>query len=584
MKKAILLVLFGIISVVLLILTAAFIFGSLHEKNFAEREKNTIQAMNLAEAGLHQGIEELKTKMNTDLSTIVQNETPAHLGQYAGEGAAKDSLDFLDDYLNFTCQRDAVDSRNDQAIFAVAPLALTTNVAGALYSANIVIRKQKDAAGNDLQASSPSADMYIFPYEFRIEAQGRVNATGRQGIITKSVNLTGGKFTVTVQRGNFARYALFTNHHSSPSGDRVWFTEKTKFYGPVHTNDQLNFANNPGAYFSDDVTQHHDKAYFHNNGWPRQLDQDSNSPYDVPTFAQGFQRGVNEINLESSITPNNLREKVGYASAGSDGIYVANNGASVTGGIYIKGQSDHWWDHSDDATIILGGSGSVVTYSIKQGDSTPRIITVDYLANGGTGSTTLTNPSATYQGIPDGIDHNGILIYSDDDIASISGTVASASQATVSSERDIVITSHIRYEQYHPKTETEFENALGYTNLLGILSWGGDVRIASTAPSNLDIHAIVLSVHGVFTVDNYRTIAAKDNANLLGGAITDSYGPFGTFSGTTQLSGYGRRFIYDARMLEGMAPPYYPTLSYFVADAPELKPDLANMNINWQDQ
>ena len=71
--------------------------------------------------------------------------------------------------------------------------------------------------------------------------------------------------------------------------------------------------------------------------------------------------------------------------------------------------------------------------------------------------------------------------------------------------------------------------------------------------------------NGVFTVDNYRTPPSRGTATLLGGVITDFYGPFGTFSGGQQRSGYGRNFVYDERMLEGTTPPFFPFLTNFTS-------------------
>ena len=53
---------------------------------------------------------------------------------------------------------------------------------------------------------------------------------------------------------------------------------------------------------------------------------------------------------------------------------------------------------------------------------------------------------------------------------------------------------------------------------------------------------------------------------LLGGAITQFYGAFGLFNGSTgeQLSGYGRNFVYDERMTTGTAPPYFPSMRTFI--------------------
>ena len=93
-----------------------------------------------------------------------------------------------------------------------------------------------------------------------------------------------------------------------------------------------------------------------------------------------------------------------------------------------------------------------------------------------------------------------------------------------------------------------------------------------------------MAPHGVFTVDNYRSRSPSGNVNLLGGVITDKYGPFGTFSGTTQRSGYGRNFIYDTRMLGAMSPPYFPTATDFMATAPMLDRGMKDMDVIWQDK
>jgi hypothetical protein len=101
--------------------------------------------------------------------------------------------------------------------------------------------------------------------------------------------------------------------------------------------------------------------------------------------------------------------------------------------------------------------------------------------------------------------------------------------------------------------------------MLGIIAWAGDVRIGTSAPNNVEIHGIIMAPHGEFTVDNYDSGASRGTATLLGGVITDFYGAFGQFSGTTPLHGYGRNFVYDPRVLNGKTPPYFPYLSGFTA-------------------
>jgi len=593
MKKATILILTCMVSIVLLVGVAVYLSSLTSEKVITERERGLIQAVNLAEAGLNQSVAVLKEKILVDLNNAVKNKKANYF-------QGKDSLTFLHDILpDFFPSAAAGEIRA-----AVTPISLNANIPDASFAATIVIRKQKYADGNDIEASSSAGSVFNFPYEFSIEATGSVPG------VDKTLRFLNGKFEVVVQRNNFARFALFTNHHMSPAGERVWFTEKTRFYGPVHTNGQFSFANNPGADFGGEVSQHLQKAYFYNNGWPVQLDSDKNEPYDLPTFSQGFLRKASEINLESSITTNDLRQKVGYQSSGGSGIYIPNNGTSVTGGIYIKGSSSK---HKDNATIALSTSGSNPVYTIRQNTitsadnitgSVTKTITVDYTANGGAGSTNIVSvtrnasgeitstTNQTFQGVPDGTEHKGILIYSDDHIgcktgdgtctnAGVSGTVAASSQLTISSERDIVISDHIRYQEYSTSPSL---NANDYTNLLGILSWGGDVIIGTSASSNLDIHAVIMAVHGAFFVDNYRYRAPSGDVNLLGGVISDTYGAFGTFSGSQQISGYGRNFIYDGRMYSEMNPPYYPTTTEFGANAQELAQDLDKMGLIWQQQ
>jgi len=78
-----------------------------------------------------------------------------------------------------------------------------------------------------------------------------------------------------------------------------------------------------------------------------------------------------------------------------------------------------------------------------------------------------------------------------------------------------------------------------------------------------------LARNGKVQVDNYNDtgVGPRGTATLLGGVISDYYGAFGLFNGSTgqQISGYGRNFVYDSRLLVGNAPPYFPTLNTFIA-------------------
>ncbi|VAW18673.1 hypothetical protein MNBD_BACTEROID05-235, partial [hydrothermal vent metagenome] len=112
-------------------------------------------------------------------------------------------------------------------------------------------------------------------------------------------------------------------------------------------------------------------------------------------------------------------------------------------------------------------------------------------------------------------------------------------------------------------------NATGTTNKLGIVSWDGNVRVGTSAPDDVNVHGSILSQNGILTVDSYTNqgVGARGTATIMGGVITNDYGAFGLFNGSTGqfVSGYGRNFVYDDRMQSGGAPPYFPTLNTFVA-------------------
>jgi len=93
------------------------------------------------------------------------------------------------------------------------------------------------------------------------------------------------------------------------------------------------------------------------------------------------------------------------------------------------------------------------------------------------------------------------------------------------------------------------------------------VRIGVGCPNDVNIHGIVMapSNGGEFKVDNYNSGSPRGTATLLGGAIVDYYGAFGTFDSSGPRTGYGRSFVYDPRMLTGMAPPYFPVTTRFVS-------------------
>lgn len=541
-EKGIVLLVSLVFMAILLVLTGAYFSGLLSEKKAVDTERLVLQALNLAESGANHGLAELRQRIRQDIKTAIE-ATPRttvanNLEDLFNE---QDALGLLEDYGLFSVS-------GTEATFTAAALNLNTAIPGT-YTVTAIIKPQP----LEQNPVKTAANEYRFFYDFSITATG--NVTGSS--INKTVNLFGGNSIVTVHLDNFAKYALFTSVHKTPSGTTVWFTANTNFTGPVATNDRFSFANNPSGNFTEEVTQFQNSARFFNSGSPLLLDADRNADWDVPVFDKGFQRGQPLLVLPSAVSQADLKAQAlgGVSEPGSNGIYVPNNGTAVSGGIYIRGNLGQ---SSDNAVIAMStDSDNNAVYTINQG-GTATVVTVDNAANQTkvqSGATTN-----TYEGIPDGIGNEGVILYVNDDIKSLSGTVQKDSAVTVSAERDISITNNIAYEK-----DPRIAGNEGYANLLGILAWGGNVRIGTSAPNNITINAVVMAPTGIFTVDNYNSGPSRGVATLLGGAITKFYGAFGTFSGATPLTGYGRNFVYDSRMLQGIAPPYFPYMGNFTS-------------------
>lgn len=559
-RKGVILVVAMVVLSIVLTLTGVYFSSLITEKKSADTEKSVLQALAFAEAGANHAVSELRKRIRTDLNANVRAVAQSSIiNNYFTNN---DSLGFLRDFAVSPGQLQWMVSGSGTAALNISPMNLNTIAQGG-YSAVITVIP-------DGNPSNPSNDIFIFPYGYSIDAVGISTATVPN--VRKNIRLLNGNFSITVRRDNFAKFALFTAHHMTPSGTTVWFTSSTNFTGPVSTNGRFSFAQNPSGHFTEDVTQHEIKARFYNNGWSVLLDAENNGTIDVPVFDKAFTRGESIINLESSVSQADLKHQAlgGTADPGAQGIYVPNDGTNLIGGIYIK-------SNTGNISVAMSTDASDnAVYNIAWG-SCVKTITVDYADNLTTVTACGGGSSVTYNGIPDGVSNEGILIYANNDILSFSGTVQSDANVTVSSEKDIVITDNVAYQDYNAGPPPD---ATGYNNILGILSWGGDVRIGTAAPNNVNIHGVVMAPHGVFRVDDYNVGSPRGTATLLGGVITDFYGPFGTFSGSLPVSGYGRNFVYDQRVLQGITPPFFPYLSNFISSD-----DLGiDQPLDWQDK
>ncbi|MEW5895478.1 MAG: DUF4900 domain-containing protein [Candidatus Omnitrophota bacterium] len=560
------------IFMILLIYGAMFVQRAISEWNVADRQRRVSQAQYITEAATEIALEQLDAFINEDLRTTINEMNPQLVAKKAKNAVTGgNGIGFLVDMsFDMPLGTDGTTTSFNQP---------STSFSNGSYTYNIIVTE----AGDPVLVAP---DMWDFPYNYKIEATGQVTGT------SKTITLTG-DFTIRVQRDNFAKYALFSAHHRTPSGTIVWFTDTTNFAGPIHTNEHFSFAGDPAlagfaGFFDGPVTQHLSKALFYNSGWPILLDEDLNGVRDIPAFNQGFTRSYQEIVLASSVQKQDMYEQaLGTHIPTGSGIAVANDGSSLTGGIYVDG----------DASIQLGiDANDHAQYTIQQG-ATRKIITVDNYNNQTTVVDPDTGSSATYTGLPDGIYDLGTIIYVNGSVTSLGGgtdqygqplpAIQRDTELTISCENDVVVTNHIRYSEFTDAVGEPGDddyvppNAEGTENLFGIVAWGGNVIIGNEAPDNVDIHGTILARSGMFTVDDYDNYGgSRGVTTLLGGVITEFYGPFGLFNSSTgqQLSGYGRNFVYDGRALDGKSPPYFPTLNAFTS----FSNDLTDKIIYWE--
>ncbi len=522
---------FGLLitSLVFLLLTS-----TINESFFARRDQARDQVLNAAQSGIKNVLSVAHWRIQEELPRRRISEINQ---AYLNTLLSQDNLSSIISNIHYQTHQPDPTTSYTILNYSFSLLSYSTNVSGI----NIRI---------------------FYTYVYTITSRGeKVDFNPRLSLTIT----TTGKIEGSVFAENFARFALFTNNHTLPNGQRVWFTSRTIFRGPVHSNTEIAFAYTPT--FTDRVSSSASTAHFYNNGSTRSLNANSNPPHDTPIFQMGFIRGTSRIDLPPS-TDTQLSASLGGTYTGTfpnenqrnqyirqmlglsvnnnpppDGIYTQTilNG----GGIYIQG----------NATIQFGiDSQNRAVYTITQGSNT-YIFTIDDARN----KTFVRIGTNTIEinGLPNGV------IYVNGQINSVKGTIQRNQKITLCARNNVSIDDHIRYEN----DPLGNPNAV---NILGIISENGNILInppsthSDADPSDpdldLEIDATLMAPNGIVQVANYDTRDPRGDIILTGGIISNFYGAFGTFgSGGTPRTGYGRDFWYDYRMREGYAPPFFPT-------------------------
>jgi len=284
---------------------------------------------------------------------------------------------------------------------------------------------------------------------------------------------------------------------SAVTGTVIWFTNKDKLLGPVHTNGYFSIYSNPvfdnkvtsnntgdpfwlaaqrryyqgGLYYTDPK-----KFYHYYNGY--------SSDYPTGTGNFSFAGGQTGINIPPS--PQNIAEK-------ADKTYTS------------------------EITITFKETGFAdVSYKTPEG-------------------TRLTEEVST----------NNVTIYSNDKITLNAGTIKG--KVTVSSPNNIIIKGNLVYK------DKNVDN-------LGIIA-GQDIVVNTPidSASDLTINGTLISLNGSFYVHKYNEGIPRGTLKLFGSLIQHERGPVGTFYASTgaPATGYCKSYTYDYKLLT-QPPPHCP--------------------------
>jgi len=411
-----------------------------------------------------------------------------------------------------------------------------------------------------------------------------------------------GEFRFTVGRASFARYALFTNVHALPNGTSVWFTSRTLFDGPVHTNNHFRFYRTP--WFGGEVTSAgcwnpgdercngstFSGARFYGEGYIQDtaMTPDPQAPSytnawgtHAPEFTQG-------VDWRSPFIPLPINNQAQRMAARAGGIYVDGDVEELE--LFTAEEAGTPYQRinlqvcQSGYPVWVWDPGRWTWRRVFRCTST-RTEAYRYASDG---ILQRYNPrSGVWENVVrDGavVRFNGV-IFAEGQIKNLTGperadpndpdtvgpALASFAQITVAAGDTIRITGDLRYTD-RPCSSAPYRDEdgnvvpatcenLDATNVLGVYSQDGNVLIGSDAPRDIHIDGVLMSARGVVQVEGYDTIPEKGSVYLTGGIIEYFYGAFGTFNPRTgrNRTGYGRRFTYDPRMRAGLAPPFFPT-------------------------
>lgn len=380
---------------------------------------------------------------------------------------------------------------------------------------------------------------------------------------------------ILARQETFARFAWFEDERNPD----LWIPVTLyHFDGPFHSNSKIRISVNDGFYesgaqrtFEAEVTT---KDQYET---PDGVQYGGLAPYDelgnpvTERYNKIYKDGrdalrtsVKEVEVPEDASP------LSNAAWGSDsplpttpGVHVGVKATSseLSGGVYIVGDVDEM-----TLAVEPGGNRSV---TIVQGSATTKVLEATdspVTAPDGTpvpaGSTLVTGPSGftVHAGTTNGV------VFSTGSIAALEGVNKGKRTVGVdiAAQKEIVISGDLT------RADTAVgSKPTGSRDSLGIV--GYKVRVPTSIPRNrdvpLNVYAAIFagvkdSDGGLYIDEPYDSSLGAGKLRLFGG-LMQSYKPvWGTFSGSTLLSGVTLESHYDP-LLGSSPPPFFPTIGKF---------------------
>ena len=382
-----------------------------------------------------------------------------------------------------------------------------------------------------------------------VSATGTPQESSSRTVRVSSRNVT--PYTLNIGRTSFSKYALFTNHHFSSKGDedannRIYFTDRTLFSGPVHTNGQFTFTGKP--YFGGPVTSAgcprykiatntttkedycsataQPGAYMDNGSAASFVSKSSMSPNDQsPVAGSTTKTCVSSwlfgcLKYETRVNVKTAPQFLNGVDWNRDFVPLPTNandqaGRALQGGISVTGAAIDRMTLKATTARLNGSSASTDVQSISYtiGSATTNLV-VDasnrvYMQDATGKWVIATQNSTTGVWTPGGTGttFNGV-IYSQGGVKNLSGpartsadnpdtapaAIARFSQITLATAGDVGITSDLKYAE-PPCTGQNTVSSTGVftpatcdnkdaKNIFGIFSSEGDVKIISPNSAN----------------------------------------------------------------------------------------------------